>query len=128
MNSRYPDNWNEIATALKIKEQWRCYRCGIKCIQQRPINGFKDIKKRVYLLQVHHWDRSPENNDSSNLVCVCTKCHLQLHRYCGSMTPGQLSLFDLSFWHVVSPRATPMTETPLQLKIPVIKTQLKLMV
>jgi hypothetical protein len=70
MDSRYPKDWKEIATALKKKEQWRCYLCGIQCIapHRMPMHGFRDSKKRVYLLQVHHWDGQPENNIASNLA------------------------------------------------------------
>jgi hypothetical protein len=82
MDSRYPKDWPKIATALKEREQWRCYRCGVQCFSpsRRPLHGFRDSKRRIYLLQVHHWDGQPENNDLSNLVCLCTRCHLYVHR------------------------------------------------
>jgi hypothetical protein len=128
MDSRYPKDWKEIATALKKKEQWRCYLCGIQCIapHRMPMNGFRDSKKRVYLLQVHHWDGQPENNIASNLVCLCTSCHLKIHRRTGSLTPGQVWLFDLNPWHVIPQRAKPIIEKVVQLQIPIIKEQLKL--
>jgi hypothetical protein len=127
MDSRYPDDWQKIATALKEKEQWRCHRCGVQCISphRKPLHGFRDPRQRIYLLQVHHWDGQPENNDPSNLVCLCTCCHLYAHRRQGvSVTPGQLRLFNVSLWQTLPPRAEPKVERPVQLQIPTVKTQL----
>jgi hypothetical protein len=127
MASRYPENWHQIATALKEKEQWRCYRCGIQCLSRRLPHSFRDSKRRIYLLQVHHWDGQPENNDPSNLVCLCTRCHLYVHRrHAVSVTPGQLRLFDLGPWHRTAPKALPIIESLVQLKIPLARTQLAL--
>merc|ERR1712178_318575 len=51
----------------------------------------------AYTLQTHHWDRDPSNSSEDNLICVCTGCHLDLHRgYRGrlsNVSEGQLSLF-----------------------------------
>jgi hypothetical protein len=128
--SRYPDDWRKIATKLKEKEKWRCYRCGIQCISPRrkPQNGFRDPRQRVYLLQVHHWDGKPENNVQENLVCLCTGCHLKIHRRVGSLTPGQMPLFNTSPWYRIPNRANPIPEVVVQLKIPITKVQLHLKV
>ncbi|WP_414755261.1 hypothetical protein [Anabaena sp. CCY 9910] len=29
----YPDNWQEIATALKAASNWRCAKCGRACLR-----------------------------------------------------------------------------------------------
>jgi HNH endonuclease len=128
MNSRYPKDWQDIATALKKNERWRCYRCGIQCFSpnHRPLGGFRNSAKRVFLLQVHHWDGNPENNQPENLVCLCTGCHLEVHRRIGSMTPGQVALFDTNCLHQTLPRALPIIEGSVQLKIPKIVVQLSL--
>jgi hypothetical protein len=129
MDSRYPQNWQEIATTLKEKEGWRCYRCGVQCLapHRLPLHGFRDPKHRIYLLQVHHWDGQPENNEPENLVCLCTCCHLYVHRrHAVSVTPGQLRLFDLKPWHCTPPKALPIIELPVQLQIPPVWTQLTL--
>jgi hypothetical protein len=128
MDSRYPKDWQDIATALKKNEQWRCFRCGIQCFSpsRRPIGGFRNSAKRVFLLQVHHWDGNPENNQPENLVCLCTSCHLEVHRRIGSLTPGQVPLFDAANLRQTPVRAVPIIEYYVQLKIPKIVVQLSL--
>lgn len=37
------------------------------------------ISNRVSKIQVHHQDVNPFNNDPSNLVPLCNKCHRQWH-------------------------------------------------
>lgn len=128
MDSRYPKDWLNIATALKDNERWRCFRCGIQCFSpsRRPIGGFRDSAKRVFLLQVHHWDGDPENNQPDNLVCLCTSCHLEVHRRIGSLTPGQVPLFDVNNLRQTPPRAIPIIEYYVQLNIPKVVVQLSL--
>jgi len=59
----YPGNWNEIAEAARKRADYRCQRCG----------------KRSYRHDVHHIDGNIENNDASNLMALCRKCHRQVH-------------------------------------------------
>jgi len=32
------------------------------------------------ILEVHHWDRVPENNERSNLVALCPRCHFVMQQ------------------------------------------------
>jgi hypothetical protein len=42
---------------------------------------------------VHHIDRQPTNNNVDNLIALCPRCHLDLHRGGhGNITPGQMTL------------------------------------
>ena len=83
MNSRYPPNWKEIASQVKTEAKGLCQRCGWVC----------DGSSRDRFLQVHHWDMQPENNDRLNLVALCPRCHLELHRgEKGNVSEGQLPL------------------------------------
>lgn len=85
MNSRYPDNWREIASEVRAEAKGTCRRCGWIC----------DGSSRDRILQVHHWDRVPENNERMNLVALCPACHLDLHRGGkGNVSVGQLGLFS----------------------------------
>ena len=86
---RYPDNWGDIAKAVKDAAGWRCVRCGHphetpaervpcdeRCDPARHTGGLNDGKQRV--LTVHHL-----NNDKSdirwwNLLPLCQVCHLQI--------------------------------------------------
>ncbi|MCC5661350.1 HNH endonuclease [Nostoc sp. XA010] len=93
--SLYPDNWSEIATDVKQQAQWRCQKCGLHCIAPgEKTSHLTRSKRRVYTLQVHHWDRNPANNHRSNLIALCSACHLLYHRGGKSnVSPGQLSLW-----------------------------------
>ena len=98
-SSRYPNNWKELSLSLKNKANWTCQKCGRKCIEpgQKVPSDWTVSKLMAYTLQVHHWDRDPSNSSLDNLICVCTGCHLDLHRgYRGNLSnvsEGQLSLF-----------------------------------
>ncbi len=98
-SSRYPNNWKELSLSLKNKANWTCQKCGRKCIEpgQKVPSDWTVSKRMAYTLQVHHWDRDPSNSSLDNLICVCTGCHLDLHRgYRGNLSnvsEGQLSLF-----------------------------------
>ena len=89
----YPDNWSDIATTVKQAAGYRCNRCGLKCLP--PNNSYRHLDlslRRKLSAQVHHLDGNPAQNDRSNLVCLCSGCHLRMHRHRPQPTPGQLSL------------------------------------
>ena len=69
---RYPDDWKEIATAIKEKAGWRCQVCGRQC--RKPGEPF-DTHRNT--LTVAHLDHTPENMDESNLMAMCSGCHLR---------------------------------------------------
>ena len=100
-SSPYPSNWKEISLELKKKANWTCQKCGRKCIEpgQKVPEDWTVSKRMAYTLPTHHWDRDPSNSSEDNLICVCTGCHLDLHRgYRGKLSnvsEGQLSLFPL---------------------------------
>ncbi len=93
LTSDYPDNWPQIATAIKQAAGYRCDRCGLKCLP--PARSYRHLDRKLrrrLSAQVHHVDRNPAHNERANLVCVCAGCHLRLHRHYPKPTPGQLSL------------------------------------
>lgn len=61
----YPEDWNEIALEIKAAANFMCEHCG------RPHNPPKG-----YTLTVHHLDADTANQDKSNLVALCQRCHL----------------------------------------------------
>ncbi|MBW4617690.1 MAG: HNH endonuclease [Desmonostoc vinosum HA7617-LM4] len=94
--SRYSDNWKQLATAIKAAADWRCSKCGKVCLRpgEKPSN-LTYSQRRAYNLQVHHWNRDPSDNRVENLICLCSSCHLDYHRFGrGNVSPGQLSLFE----------------------------------
>lgn len=94
VNSRYPDNWKDIALAMKQKVEWRCEKCGMQCL--KPADNKSQLSKserRRKTLTVHHRNYQPEDNRLENLVCLCSGCHLNYHtRQKGNISIGQLSL------------------------------------
>ena len=61
----YPEDWNEIALDIKCAANWECEHCG----------HFND-PPAGYTLTVHHLDADTANNNPSNLVALCQRCHL----------------------------------------------------
>ena len=82
MRERYPDDWIQIARAVKDAALWVCADCGMQC--RRPGESF-DTHRRT--MSVHHVgvdraDGSPgDPHDkmdcrSENLLALCSACHL----------------------------------------------------
>ena len=85
---KYPYNWHEISLGIRKERGWRCENCGTG-----PDPGSSNF------LTVHHIDYDPSNNEPSNLIVLCAKCHLQRqHRERGMVSRreqiarGQLEL------------------------------------
>jgi predicted HNH restriction endonuclease len=93
MSGNYPDNWKEIADTIKNTAGYQCQKCGLRCLPNSDSYRHLALSiRRKFIAQVHHIDRNPSNNDRSNLICLCSGCHLRQHRHQSVITPGQLSL------------------------------------
>jgi predicted HNH restriction endonuclease len=99
LNSRYPDNWQEIALKLKQQAHWKCQKCGMDCLKPNEnTKGLSKSERSKRTLTVHHQNYLPEDNRTENLICLCTSCHLSYHtRKRGSISVNQLSidLYDM---------------------------------
>lgn len=96
---RYPKNWDEIARQVKEEADWQCQDCKRYCLkpgEAKHVIFTDDSSLRAKLtLTVHHQDFCPENNERSNLIALCSGCHLRRHRGGkGNISKGQLSLFS----------------------------------
>lgn len=80
----YPENWNEIATAVKEQAGWRCLRCGH---EHDPAAG--------YTLTVHHLDLNKSNCAWWNLAALCQRCHLRVQ---SKVVIEQIWMFGHSDW------------------------------
>lgn len=80
--TRYPDDWNDIAHAVKNAADWMCQDCGMQC--RRPGEQF-DTHKRT--MSVHHLGAARDDGTPGdmhdkqdcrpvNLLALCSKCHL----------------------------------------------------
>jgi 5-methylcytosine-specific restriction endonuclease McrA len=65
--SDYPEDWPEIAKAVKDAAGWKCVRCGHP---HDPAAG--------YCLTVHHLDLDPANCRWWNIPALCQRCHLSV--------------------------------------------------
>lgn len=63
----YPDDWRQIAHAVKEAAHWRCVRCDHP---HEPRAG--------YCLTVHHLTGEKDNCRWWNLAPLCQRCHLQI--------------------------------------------------
>ncbi len=96
--SLYPDNWNELAFAIKTEANWQCQACGRLCrksgetladfatriegqntefldwVNQSAIADIYQHPQR-FTLTVAHLDHVPQNCDRTNLKALCAPCH-----------------------------------------------------
>lgn len=68
----YPDDWDEIALAVKEELDWKCEGCGKQC--RRPGEPF-DTHRRT--LTVSHKNHDPMDCRRENLQGLCAPCHLR---------------------------------------------------
>ena len=106
--SDYPNNWDEIARAVKEAADYRCIKCGHP--NDKPFNRWsalgheaspcdlfcqhpRDSKQR--LLTVHHPDLDKGNCELWNLVALCMVCHWRIH---ARVDIHQLYMFEHAAW------------------------------
>jgi 5-methylcytosine-specific restriction endonuclease McrA len=92
--SKYPKGWKAIALQIKQQANWTCQHCGKPCRQPgQSWENFQDFLRRCvseaiavdcqskpqrYTLTVAHIDPDPMNCHSSNLLALCSVCHLRM--------------------------------------------------
>lgn|SRR5574337_405651 len=80
----YPENWPEIAQAVKEAAGWKCVRCGHP---HEPETG--------YALTCHHLDMNPANCEWWNIPALCQRCHLTIQ---AKVVMEQVWMFPHSEW------------------------------
>lgn len=70
--SKYPDDWKQIATAIKEACGWKCQVCDKQCY--RPGDRVEDTR---YVLTVAHVNHVESDCRPENLVGACSVCHLK---------------------------------------------------
>ena len=70
--SKYPPDWDDIATAVKEAAGWKCQPCGKQCY--RP---GEPVENTQYVLTVAHINHDESNCKPDNLIAACSVCHLQ---------------------------------------------------
>jgi len=77
---KYPPTWDKIKSLVLDHANYRCEIC-----KRIPDNFKKNYKPFSYdnyttkNFRVHHKDLDKNNNDLSNLIYVCKRCHGELH-------------------------------------------------
>ena len=87
-DSRYHAEWETISRYIRELFNYHCARCGIDC---------RNPASHVAVLQVHHIDENPRNNNFENLIPLCARCHLQIEKEARLHAPNhgkQLELFE----------------------------------
>lgn len=90
----YSEDWSDtIRPAILKRDNYKCTSCKIKHRSRGYYDSSKNfiecdehmisfaakmnIKLIRIILQVHHKDDNKRNNDFSNLITLCQKCHLK---------------------------------------------------
>lgn len=63
----YSHDWKSICKEIKDRDEWTCQKCG------------KTKKRWGHSLHVHHIDEDKTNNHPSNLISLCSGCHMESH-------------------------------------------------
>ncbi len=69
--SKYPDNWDDIAAAVKEAAGWKCEKCKLQC--RFPGDEFDTHKRTLTVAHINHVESDCRDE---NLVALCPACHL----------------------------------------------------
>ena len=92
LEKRYHEEWQNISRYIRELFNYHCVCCGLYC---------KAPSRQKDLLQVHHIDENPENNDFENLIPLCATCHLRIEKEARLHAPyrdQQSELFSETYW------------------------------
>ena len=87
IDQRYHPEWDTVSRYVRELFDFYCARCGKNC---------RNSKNAESVLQVHHIDENPGNNDLENLIPLCATCHLKIEKEARLHAPykeTQLELF-----------------------------------
>ena len=88
IDQRYHPEWDTVSRYVRELFDFYCARCGKDC---------RYSKNAESVLQVHHIDENPGNNDLENLPPRCRTCHLKIEKEARLHAPyneTQLELFE----------------------------------
>ena len=88
IDHRYHPEWDTVSRYVRELFDFFCARCNKDC---------RNSKNADSVLQVHHIDENPENNNLENLIPLCASCHLKIEKEARLHAPYntiQLELFE----------------------------------
>ena len=88
IDHRYHPEWETVSRYVRELFDFFCARCDKDC---------RNSKNADSVLQVHHIDENPGNNELENLIPLCAACHLKIEKEARLHAPYnaiQLELFE----------------------------------
>ena len=88
IDHRYHPEWDTVSRYVRELFDFYCARCDKDCRNSKNANS---------VLQVHHIDENPGNNELENLIPLCAACHLKIEKEARLHAPYnaiQLELFE----------------------------------
>ena len=88
IDHRYHPEWETVSRYVRELFDFYCARCDKDC---------RNSKNADSVLQVHHIDENPGNNELENLIPLCATCHLKIEKEARLHAPYnaiQLELFE----------------------------------
>ena len=88
IDHRYHPEWDTVSKYVRELFDFFCARCDKDC---------RNSKNADSVLQVHHIDENPGNNELENLIPLCAACHLKIEKEARLHAPYnaiQLELFE----------------------------------
>ena len=88
IDHRYHPEWETVSRYVRELFDFYCARCDKDC---------RNSKNADSVLQVHHIDENPGNNELGNLIPLCAACHLKIEKEARLHAPYnaiQLELFE----------------------------------
>ena len=88
IDQRYHPEWDTVSRYVRELFDFYSAKCGKDC---------RNSKNSKSVLQVHHIDENPGNNDLENLIPLCATCHLKIEKEARLHAPHnetQLELFE----------------------------------
>jgi hypothetical protein len=73
--SKYPSDWEQIATELKSRVGWKCEACNKQC--RKPGESFDTHKRTLTVAHINHVESDCRER---NLIALCAPCHLEYDR------------------------------------------------
>ena len=83
---RYHPEWSTVSRYVRELFNYYCSRCSKDC---------RNPKNSEMVLQVHHIDENPGNNDLENLIPLCASCHLKIEREARLHAPNHKKQMEL---------------------------------
>lgn len=74
---------------------WACFECNA-------------TRENGVQLDIHHKDQNHSNNEFSNLVCLCSKCHKDLHERWRNQTIPYLIKYHMNWRGHIHGRSEPL--------------------